>query len=305
VGGGQDLLGGPPAVGGLADGGDQGRPGGVGDDAGGEVVTEQDIEVAGPGRSQGAVGGGAVGAQVAGLRGQGGGCQVPGQSPPQRCGGHLIRQRARLVPRRCEPRLCCGGGVGVARVADEAGDQGVDVDAGAVGGGEVVGDGRPVRIGEQPRLDLPGQGAPPVRRGSRVAEDAGDPGVQSLLRPPVRGGQPLRAGRAQVVVLDVVRGPPNGEVGQQVAGAVSAEQRHGPGRGAGRGPGAGSVGDLLGEVGGVAVPRLQVDPPRLICLQAQRDSRQPPRRARGLPAVGRLRAQRPGRQRPGGPCLAG
>jgi len=138
VGGGQDLLGGPSAVGGLADGGDQGRPGGVGDDAGGEVVTEQRIEVAGPGRSQGGRGGGASGIEVAGLRGQGSRCQVAGQSPPQGGGGHLIGQRAPLVPRRCQPRpgLCYGGGV-VARVADQAGDQGGDVDAGPVGGGEL------------------------------------------------------------------------------------------------------------------------------------------------------------------------
>ena len=137
VGCGQDLFGGPAGLDRLGDGGDQSRPGGVGDDACAEVVAEQDGEVTGPGRPQGGGDGCAARAQVAGLREQRSRRELPGQPPPQRGGRHLIRQ--------------CGGPVGgcaLRAAVRRAGmsDEGVDVDAGAVGGGEPVGEHGPVGV---------------------------------------------------------------------------------------------------------------------------------------------------------------
>jgi len=114
-------------------------------------------------------------------------------------------------------------------------------------GGEPVGEHGPVGVGEQPGLELLGQGAPAVCGRCGVAERAGDPGAQGVLLAGVGGGRPAGAGGGEVVVRDVVGGSPHGEVGEQVTGTVGAEQRRSPGRGAGGGPGAGPFGDLLGE----------------------------------------------------------
>ncbi len=218
---GQDLFGGPAGLDRLGDGGNQSRPGGVSDDACAEVVAEQHGEVTGPGRPQGGGNGGAARAQVAGLREQRSGRELPGQPPPQCGGGHLVRQwRGRAGD--------CAVGAGVSRAG--APDQRVDVDAGAVCGGEPVGEHGPVGVGEQPGFELLGQGAPAVRGRRGVAERAGDPGAQGVLLAGVGGGQPSGAGGGQVVVRDVVGGSPDGEVGEQVAGAVGAEQRRSPGR---------------------------------------------------------------------------
>jgi len=216
---GQDLFGGPAGVGGVGDGGDQGRPGGVGDDACGQVVAEQDGEVAGPVGPQGGGNGGAARAQVAGLREQRSRRELPGQPPPQRGGGHLVWQWRGPVGQCAVGEGAVGAGVGREGVSDQR----VDVDAGAGGGGEPVGEHGPVGVGEQPGLELLGQGAPAVRGRCGVAERAGDPGAQGVLLAGVGGGQPAGAGGGEVVVGDVVGGSPDGEVGEQVAGAVGAE----------------------------------------------------------------------------------
>ena len=192
VSGGQDLLRVPSGGGGAGDGGDEGGPATVGEDAVGGGLAEDGGQRRGPGRPHRAGGAGGGGVEC-------GGGEVVGEAPPQRGGGHLV---------------------GEGTVGADADGEGVDVDAGAGGGVEPVGELRPVRVGGDPPVDRVGGGRPCPGGGVRVAEGPVEPVVEGVLRAGV--GHPVlrRSGQGGFGVGHAERGPPDGDVEEEVGVAV-------------------------------------------------------------------------------------
>ena len=149
---------------------------------------------------------GSVGCAVP-VGGEHGGGGVPGDAPPDRRGLVFVRERA------------FGGG---------GAQQGGGVGAGPGQGGEVVDQGRPVRVAGRGEPELGGQGDP----GGAVAgvQRVGDPLVEGLLGAPVGGGLLAWPGGSGVLVGDGVGGPEHGQVGQQRP-VLRGEQLAGPGWG--------------------------------------------------------------------------
>ncbi len=244
VGGGQDLPWSPAAVGGGGDGGDQGRPGGVGDDPGGGERAEQVDQGGRPGRPQ----------PVRGRPGEGGG-QLVGQPPPQ--GG------CRLLVRQWP-----GAG-------DRVG-QGGHVDAGAGGRRHPGGQGGPERVGQDPRFDLLGQRLPPGGGGVRCAQDGGQTGGQSLVVSGADGGWLGWSGGPRVRGWHADAGAPDGQVGSQLR--VAVDQGGGPGRRAGGCPLARRDGQVDGQVGHQVGTGGQVVAPGRVVGERGGDARQPGQR---------------------------
>ena len=182
---------------GGGDGGDQGRPGGVGDDGFGDAASR----AGGAGRpSRG------VAAEC--WRVEGGRCQGAGQAPPQRGGGQFVGQRPVAFDRRAEQ-------VG-------------DVGAGAGGVVEVGGQPGPERVGGEVRVDAVGQGAPALCGGLAAADCGVDAGVDELLYGRGAVGVLVGSGDAGVGGIDVVGGAKHRDLGEQlglVGAAVGAPMR--------------------------------------------------------------------------------
>jgi hypothetical protein len=193
VGGVEDLVRCPSCAGGVCDGGDQGWPGGVGEDAGCGSLAEELRKDGGPFGSQ-RFGAGVVSA------GDGGGGEVRGQAPPQRGGRLFVGKRA---------------------VVCDAAREGGDVDTGAFGRAEPVGEGGPVGVGGDPGVDAVGELSPPADVGAWVAADCADALVETALGALVGDSRASGAGWSTVVIRDGGGRAPDSDLGQQVVVGVA------------------------------------------------------------------------------------
>ncbi|MEV2226919.1 hypothetical protein AB0E01_44885 [Nocardia vinacea] len=91
---------------------------------------------------------------------------------------------------------------------------GFDVDSGAVGDLDFVGEDRPPRVGEDAGLQACDQRSPLVGGQVDIAEGVGDPCVEQFLvfafQLRVAGG----SGGAWIAVVDVQGGPPHGQISE-------------------------------------------------------------------------------------------